>query len=61
MLTKHTFDRTELDERIARSYDRLLGDYYQMPGVFQEYCADWPGDKEGRALLAFVSHYKMTG
>ena len=61
MLTKHTFDRAELDERIERSYNRLLGDYYQMPGVFQEYCADWPGDKEGRALLAFVSHYKMTG
>ena len=61
MLVKHTFDQTELDERISRSYDRLLGDYYQMPAVFQEYCADWPGDKEGRALLAFVSHYKMTG
>ena len=61
MLIKHTFDRAELDERIERSYNRLLGDYYQMPDVFQEYCADWPGDKEGRALLAFVSHYKMTG
>lgn len=61
MLTKHTFDRAELDERIERSYARLMGDYYQMPDVFQEYCADWPGDKEGRALLAFVSHYKMTG
>ena len=61
MLTKHTFDRAELDERIERSYNRLLGDYYQMPDVFQEYCADWPGDKEGRALLAFVSHYKITG
>ena len=61
MLMKHPFDRTELDERIERSYTRLLGDYYQMPAVFQDYCADWPGDKEGRALLAFVSHYKMTG
>ena len=61
MLVKHTFDQTELAERIERSYARLLGDYYQMPGVFQEYCAEWPGDKEGRALLAFVSHYKMTG
>ena len=61
MLIKHIFDRAELDERIERSYDRLLGDYYQIPAVFQEYCADWPGDKEGRALLAFVSHYKMTG
>ena len=61
MLIKHTFDQAELSERIERSYTRLMGDYYQMPGVFQEYCADWPGDKEGRALLAFVSHYKMTG
>ena len=61
MLIKHELDQTELTERIDRSYTRFLGDYYQMPGVFQEYCADWPGDKEGRALLAFVSHYKMTG
>ena len=61
MLTRHIFDKSELDERIKRSSARLMGDYYQMPGVFQEYCADWPGDKEGRALLAFVSHYKMTG
>ena len=61
MLTKHIFDQKELDERVERSYARLMGDYYQMPDVFQEYCADWPGDKEGRALLAFVSHYKMTG
>ena len=61
MLVKHPFDQTELSERIDLSYTRLLGDYYQMPGVFQEYCADWPGDKEGRALLAFVSHYKITG
>ena len=61
MLVKHAFDQTELDERIERSYNRFFDDYYQMPGVFQEYCADWPGDKEGRALLAFVSHYKMTG
>ena len=61
MLMKHIFDQAELDERIARSFNRLLGDYYQMPAVFQEYCANWPGDKEGRALLAFASHYKMTG
>ena len=40
MLTKHTFDRAELDERIERSYNRLLADYYQMPDVFQEYRAD---------------------
>ena len=61
MFVKHQIDQNELQERIARSSARLMGDYYQMPDVFQEYCADWPGDKEGRALLAFVSHYKMTG
>ncbi len=61
MMIKHELDRAELDERIARSAGRLMGDYYQMPDVFQPYGADWPGDKEGRALLAFVSHYKMTG
>lgn len=61
MRIRHELDREELRERVERSYSRLLEDYYQMPGVFQEYCADWPGDKEGRALLAFVSHYKTTG
>ncbi len=57
----HELDRGELSERIRRSVARLYEDYYQMPEVFQPYCADWPGDKEGRALLAFVSHYKITG
>lgn len=61
MMIKHELDRAELTERITRSAERLMADYYQMPAVFQLYCADWPGDKEGRALLAFVSHYKMTG
>ncbi len=61
MLIQYSLDRAELAERIARSSARLREAYYQMPDVFQEYCADWPGDKEGRALLAFVSHYKMTG
>ncbi len=61
MVVKHCFDREELAERIRRSVARLGESYYQMPDVFQPYCADWPGDKEGRALLAFVSHYKITG
>ncbi len=61
MLKTHHLDQAELAERIARSAARLCESYYQMPDVFQEYGADWPGDKEGRALLAFVSHYRMTG
>ncbi len=61
MIVRHELDRAELAERIERSAGRLREAYYQMPEVFQPECADWPGDKEGRALLAFVSHYKMTG
>lgn len=61
MRIKHALDRAELDQRIRLSFARLTDDYYQMPLVFQPYGAEWPGDKEGRALLAFVSHYKITG
>lgn len=51
----------EVSARISLNARRLREPYYQIPEVFQEPEADWPGDKEGRALLAFVSHYKMTG
>ncbi len=51
----------EVSARIALNAQRLREPYYQMPEVFQHPECDWPGDKEGRALLAFVSHYKMTG
>ncbi|MBR5312664.1 MAG: hypothetical protein IKU40_07270 [Clostridia bacterium] len=54
--------RSELDERIALNYRRLADDpYYQIGDVFSPAGYGWMGDKEGRALLAFVSHYKMTG
>lgn len=61
MIKRHEIDPGELAERIALSEERLNQPYYQMGEVFQEPEASWPGDKEGRALLAFVSHYKMTG
>lgn len=51
----------ELEERIAKNYARLCEPYYQIGQVFSPAEYDWPGDKEGRALLAFVDHYKMTG
>jgi len=55
-------DKRELKERIALNYKRFTDDeYYRIGGVFSPDTYDWPGDKEGRALLAFVSHYKMTG
>lgn len=51
----------ELQERIALNERRLNEPYYQLPDVYQEEAAEWPGDKEGRALLAFVCHANMTG
>ncbi len=51
----------EVSARISLNAQRLREPYYQMPAVFQSPDCDWPGDKEGRALLAFVSHFKMTG
>ena len=51
---------SELDERIKLNCKRLSESYYDIDHVFVK-DANWPGDKEGRALLAFVSHYKMNG
>ena len=50
----------ELKERIRLNRNRMTDSYYDIDNVFQK-DSDWPGDKEGRALLAFVSHYKMSG
>ena len=59
---KLPIDKRELKERIALNYKRFTDDeYYRIGGVFPPDTYDWPGDKEGRALLAFVSHYKITG
>ncbi len=59
---KLALDRKELKERTDLNFRRLADDeYYRIGGVFSPAEYDWPGDKEGRALLAFVSHYKITG
>lgn len=57
---KRYIEEKELSERIQKNCDRLQEPYYQIEEVF-DIDSDWPGDKPGRALLAFVSHYKMTG
>ena len=55
-------DEKELRERINLNRNRLLNDsYYTIDGIFSPSDYDWYGDKEGRALLAFVSHYKING
>ena len=53
-------DEREWQERAELNYRRLSeGDYYQAENVFSPAEYTWYGDKEGRALLAFVSHCKM--
>jgi len=52
----------ELDERIELNFHRFEDDpYFQIDDVFSPPDFKWMGDKEGRALLAFVSHYKISG
>lgn len=43
----------ELQERTEKNYARLCEPYYQIYDVFSDPMYEWPGDKEGRALLAF--------
>lgn len=59
---KKRLDSQELQERIELNYHRLADSaFYQIGEVFASGEYTWPGDKEGRALLAFVSHYKISG
>lgn len=51
----------ELQERTEKNYARLCEPYYQIHDVFSDPLYEWPGDKEGRALLAFVSHFRISG
>lgn len=55
-------NEAELQNRIALNYQRLsTGDYYSIEDIFSPKHYDWCGDKEGRALLAFMCHYKISG
>lgn len=57
-MKKYISDK-ELQQRIFLNRTRMCDEYYDIDHVFNEKDCDWPGDKEGRALLAFVSHYKI--
>lgn len=60
-MIKH-IEEKELNTRITLNYKRLAdSSYYQIGEVFAPDTYDWPADKEGRALLSFVSHYKISG
>ena len=55
-------DQQELSARVKLNFEHLKYDpYYSIGEVFSPRDYSWYGDKEGRALLAFVSHYKITG
>ncbi len=55
-------DEQELNTRIHLNYLRLsTGSYYSIEDIFSPPDYDWCGDKEGRALLAFLCHYKISG
>ncbi|MBR6772433.1 MAG: glycoside hydrolase family 127 protein [Clostridia bacterium] len=59
---KQGIDEKELSKRIALNLNRFeTGDYYQFENIFSPEDYDWQGDKEGRALLAFASHCKISG
>ncbi len=49
------FSQKELEERLSLNHQRLSEPFYDIDNVFAPIDARWPGDKEGRALLAFVS------
>ena len=52
----------ELKTRIELNFDRLAnGDYYSFEKIFSPASYSWYGDKEGRALLAFACHFKISG
>lgn len=49
----------ELKARIERSRERLRGEEYAVPKVF-EFVRGWPGDWQGRTLLALCEHYEAS-
>lgn len=46
-------------KNIALNFKRLNDPAYSLEHLFQSASYDWPGDWEGRALLAFLCHYEM--
>ncbi len=53
--------REEFRRRVERNFERLCGDLYAGEKVFREATYDWPGDWEGRYLLASVLLRRLTG
>lgn len=48
-------------KNIELNFKRLNTADYSLERLFQDESYDWPGDWEGRALLAFLCHVEMHG
>ena len=48
-------------KNIELNYERLLTEEYSLEKLFRPADYDWPGDWEGRALLAFLCHKQIHG
>lgn len=49
----------EFKRRIALNRERLSAPEYRAPLIFEQ-GSEWPGDWQGRALLALVKHYELA-
>ena len=50
-----------MEDNIRKSFQRLSSELYHTRNIFRPADYDWPGDWEGRALLAFCRLYSITG
>lgn len=48
-------------KNIEQNFKRLNDEEYSFERLFQSESYDWPGDWEGRALLAFLCHVEIHG
>lgn len=51
----------DIQRHIEKSFSRLSALEYGIDNVWQKDSYDWPGDWEGRTLLAFNNLYECTG
>lgn len=50
-----------IKNKTEKNFARLSEPLYQIQNIFQRESYEWYGDWEGRALLAFVCQYLLTG
>lgn len=58
---KKVISTEELNARVNLSRQIMSSERYDIDNVFKGDECGWPGDFEGRSLLAFVDHYKING